>query len=92
MPDYDGQLSQSPERVQPPTPDEEERVAIHCAAQYTRGLTDREGALEAMRMLGIEEAALGISSRRHAYRGDAERAQAVVLELKTAKRKRRRAS
>ena len=92
MPDYDRQSTQSPERVHPPTPDEEERVAIHCAAQHSRGLTSPAQALEFMRMLGVEQAAIDISSRHHAHRGDQERAQAAVLELKTAKKKRRRAS
>ena len=92
MPDYDRQLAQQVDVVQPATPDEEERVAIHCAAQYTRGLVSPEQAREFLRMLGVEEAALGISSRHRAYRGDKERAQAAVLEIKTAKKRRRRAS
>lgn len=92
MPDYDRQLSQSPERVQPPTPDEEELVAIHAADQYRRGLATPSQALEALRMLGVEDAAIGISSRHRAYRADVDRAQAAVIELKTAKKKRRRAS
>lgn len=75
-------------------PDEKERVAIHAADQLARGYTDEAGFRESLQMLGIETEAQAMSDRHTAEHARTARARqektAAVLELRTARRHRRR--
>lgn len=95
MPDYDRQLAQDTGLVHPPTPDQRERAAIHCADQTARGNATEDELLEALHMLGVYPDAVAMAHRHHTERArtTAARAErAAVLELKTPRKKRRRAS
>lgn len=75
-------------------PDEMERAAIHAADQMARGYTDEAGFRESLEMLGIDVEAQAMADRHHTEHARTARARkektAAVLELRAARRNRRR--
>ncbi|MER7433172.1 hypothetical protein ABT341_00430 [Pseudonocardia alni] len=75
-------------------PDEMERAAIHAADQMARGYTDEAGFRESLEMLGIDVEAQAMADRHHTENARTARARhektAAVLELRAARRNRRR--
>ena len=74
----------------PPTPDEKERAAIHCAGQLAEGKATREEFDESLHMLGVWEEATALTARRKLARARNAAAHAEKAQILSVRSPRKR--